>query len=90
MKYTELKQYLKDSAVEIRAMKGQRKGVRYGYVSGLDDLRYKVRHHHIAYCLLRGTEMEDIEGKTREDNAPSRAYVNQIMDSIEPREELAA
>ena len=87
MKYTELKQHIKELATEIKEKKGLRKESKYGYVSGLLELRYRARHHHIAYCLLRGRTMEEIESKTREDNAPSASYVDTIMMSIEPREE---
>ena len=86
MKFTELKQHIKGLAKEIKEKKGLRKGSEYGYVDGLDRLRYEARHHHIAYCLLRGRTMEEIESKTREDNAPNMTYVNQIKMSIEPRE----
>lgn len=90
MKFKELKQKLKEMAVEIRVMKNKRKNVPDGYVPGLDRLRYDVRHHHIAYCLLRGRTIEEIERTTREDNPRNVRYYTEIMNSIEPREEKAA
>lgn len=97
MKFIELKKRIKELAKEIKEMKGLRKDTELrrndtrckygsGYVIGLDKARYEVRHHHIAYCLLRGRTMEQIEPKTREDNAPNSNYYTKIMNSIEPRE----
>ena len=86
MKFTELKQHIKGLAKEIKEKKGLRKESDYGYVAGLDRLRYEARHHHIAYCLLRGRSMSEIEKSCRQDNSPNGAYVNQIKMSIEPRE----
>ena len=87
MKYIELKQQIKELAKDIKEKKGLRKESEYGFVEGLLRLRYEARHIHIAYCLLAGRTMEEIEAKTREDNAPNMTYVNQIMANIEPREE---
>lgn len=86
MKFLELKQHIKNLAQEIKEKKKQRKTSPYGYVSGLDNLRYEVRHHHIAYCLLRGRKMHEIEQKSRKDHAPNGRYINDIKNSIEPRE----
>ena len=81
-----MKQHIKELATEIKEKKGLRKSSEYGYVAGLDRLRYEARHHHIAYCRLRGRTLEEIEPKTREDNAPNSAYYHKIMMSIEPKE----
>lgn len=78
----ELKAYLKETAVEIRNKKAQRKGAPYGRVAGLEGLRYDYRHHHIAYCLIRGKEMEEIERKCRVDNYPDELFVKSIMNPI--------
>lgn len=86
MKFIELKQQIKTLVTEIKEKKQLRKESKYGFVSGLDKLRYDVRHHHIAYCLLRGRTMSEIEKSCRQDNSPNGAYVNQIKMSIEPRE----
>lgn len=89
MKFIELKQHIKELATEIKEKKALRKESKYGFVAGLDRLRYEVRHHHIAYCLLRGRTMEEIEYKSRKDHSPNGRYIAQIMESIEPREVIA-
>ena len=72
--------------MNLREKKGLRKESRYGYVNGLDRLRYEVRHHHIAYCLLRGRSMEEIESSPNEGNAPNASYIDEIKMLIEPQE----
>ncbi len=62
---TLIRQYkseLKQQAKDIRAMKDQRKKVPNGYVSGLFQARYNFRVKHVAYCLIRGRTLEQIEG----------------------------
>lgn len=90
MDLKELKQHIKNLVVDIKEKKSQRKEVPYGYVQGLDRLRYEVRHHHIVYCLLRGRTIEEIERSTREDNPRNIQYYNKIMNSIEIPEDVAA
>ncbi len=86
----EMKSYLKDLVVEIRAMKDKRKGAWCGYVNGLSEKRFTYRHYHIAYCVLRGTPRELIENP-RSDNHPDDRYIDQIVDSMEMKmEELDA
>lgn len=63
-----LKQELKLYAAEIREKKGQRKGSPDGYVEGLFNLQYEYRHHHIAYCLMRGRTIGQIEKNYNPDN----------------------
>jgi len=81
----EMKAYLKETAVKIKEAKKQRKGATYGFVEVLDsynpqiNLRYQYRHHHIAYSLLRGRTMEQIERTCREDNKPNEDYYNLLM-----------
>lgn len=80
----ELKAYLKKTAVEIREKKNQRKGSPYGRVAGLDSLRYEYRHYHVAYCLLRGRDISEIEPRHDEENNPrSDYYIKQIMAPVE-------
>ena len=78
----DLKEALKEAAVEIRNKKSKRKGSLYGVVAGLDDLRYQYRHHHIAYCLIRGRSMEEIERKCAYDNMPDTYYIDRLMKPI--------
>ena len=76
----ELKSYLKNIAQEIRTAKDSRKKVPYGYVAGLDSLRYNARHHHIAASMLRGRTIEQIEAKTNDSH--NSDWVKQIMAPI--------
>ncbi len=81
----ELKEALKEAAVEIRNLKSKRKSAMYGRVAGLDSLRFQVRHYHLAYCLLRGTDRYAVEAKCREDNRPDMDYVRSVMKPVELR-----
>lgn len=89
MKFLELKEQIKELSKEIKDMKGQRKKpfckFSSGYVPGLSEAQYEVRHQHIAYCLLRGRSYSEIEKPKRVDK-PNMSYVSDIMESIEPRE----
>lgn len=71
MKIKQLKQKLKSLSLEIRNQKKLRKDPAHnhgcGYVSGLDDNRHMARHMHVAYCLLRGRTIEQIEGNSKTD-----------------------
>ena len=77
--YKELKAELKTLSKEITTLKSQRKSSPNGYVSGLDNKRYIARHKHIAYCLLRGREYEQIERTCYEE--PDMSYVERIMEA---------
>ncbi len=79
MLFSELKSHLKQLANDIKAKKQKRKGSPGGYVPGLQSDRYEYRHHHIAYCQLRGRTREEIE-KPAEDNKPSDHYIDKIME----------
>ena len=81
-----LKETLKTWAKEITEKKSQRKGAPSGYVSGLDRLRVEYRHHHIAYCELRGTPRERIERKYHE--APYEKWIQRVKDEVEARKEV--
>lgn len=74
-----LKQELKTLAVEIRSLKSTRKQHSNGYVPGLERSQWIARHKHIAYCLLRGKTMEQIENKNREGNKPHQLLVDQYL-----------
>lgn len=39
--------------------------------SSLNTIKFKFRHMHIAYCLLKGRTYEQIEPKVREHNEPN-------------------
>ena len=85
----QLKNYLKDLAVEIRSDKAKRKTLPNGYVPGLLRLRNDYRDHHIAYCLLRGTPREKIEHNI--DYIQSAWYfICKIMDDVSMEKETNA
>jgi hypothetical protein len=48
------------------------------------DLKFEFRHKHIAYCLLRGRTIEQIEMPAK-DNQPDIQYIERIQN--EYREE---
>lgn len=69
-----MKADLKVLATEIRTLKSKRKELR-GYVPGLHNAQYKYRARHIAYCMLRGKSLEQIENKLRDPNDPTHTHV---------------
>ncbi len=68
-KYPELKNELKQLAKAIREWKNNRKQdkrtqlkmVQWEVQSEVDWRKHEFRHKHIAYCMLRGREYEQIE-----------------------------
>lgn len=62
-----MKAELKVLATEIRTLKSKRKELK-GYVPGLAGTQHEFRYKHIAYCLLRGRTLEQIESKVRDVN----------------------
>jgi len=85
-----LKQFLKDTASQIRSAKFQFKqaqknegtsaSITFGLQHQLRKLQYEYRHHHIAYCELRGRTRSQIEPKIREHNEPNETYIKQIKE----------
>jgi hypothetical protein len=67
--YFSLKSELKAISAQIRQLKTTRKKQPNGYVSGLSGLQEDFRAKHIAYCLLRGRTIEQIENR-RVSNPP--------------------
>jgi hypothetical protein len=63
-----MKAELKVLAQEIRTQKSTRKEHQFGYVPGLASNQHDFRCKHIAYCLLRGRTLEQIENKVRDPN----------------------
>jgi hypothetical protein len=80
-----MKADLKVIAQEIKDLKSKRKELR-GYVPGLYDAQQLFRSGHIAYCMLRGRTLEQIEPKLRDPNGFNHAYVRKqavkIIDSV--------
>jgi len=87
-----LKNELKSLASQIRETKQSRKEPRkeslWKIQSRLYDQKFEFRHKHIAYCLLRGRTMEQIE-KPGEDNLPCQSVIDKHMETYawEPRED---
>ena len=70
---------LKALAQEIRSLKSQRKTSPNGYVYGLGSAQFKYRHMHIAYCLMRGKTIEQIENKVNDGNHHSEQDVERYI-----------
>ena len=70
-----MKAELKVLATEIRTLKSKRKESQFGYVPGLDLSRRSFRVKHLAYCMLRGRKLEEIEPKLRD----GMNYINQTV-----------
>jgi len=81
MTYTELKAFIKANALKITKLKKTRKEVPDGYVPGLQNLQYETRHLHIAFCLIRGRTIDEIE-KPAVGNEHNAQYVKRIMDNF--------
>jgi hypothetical protein len=54
-------------------------GIRYDY--DYRELSRDYRHHHIAYCLIRGRQYEQIE-KPAPDNLPDMTLINSIVNEM--------
>ena len=95
-KIRELKEELKETASQIRKLRieyknHQKKGEYSLYIpigSKLKGLQWGFRHKHIAYCLLRGRTMEQIEKKNREGNAPNHQLIKSIMEAYQNEEAI--
>lgn len=81
-----MKADLKQLAKEIRTLKSTRKSFSTGYVPGLSYAQYSFRAQHIAYCLLRGRTLEQIEPKLRDPSSSShtsaRREAARIVESV--------
>lgn len=81
----EVKEQLKIWAKEIRTLKRSRKqDKRNGRVLweieyDIQSLKWSFRHHHIAYCEIRGRSREEIECP-REGNPASQDKIDQLKE----------
>jgi hypothetical protein len=50
----------------------------FNYVSPVVNGKYEFRHKHIAYCMLRGRTIEQIEIPAK-DNQPDMDYIERIQ-----------
>lgn len=53
----------------------------YNASCALGKAQYEFRHKHIAYCLVRGRTMDQIE-KPFHYNKPDMKYVNQLVENL--------
>ena len=82
--YYEIKTQLKEISGTIKNLKISRKDknrkISIGEVdSNIYHLKYKFRHHHIAYCEMRKTPYEKIENP-HPNNLPNRIFIEKIKD----------
>ena len=84
-----LKAKNKELALAIRKARIEHKETQRGNRSGsswkteakLKSLQRDFRHHHIAYCELRGRTRKQIEPKLRDDTPrPEGAYISRIKE----------
>ena len=80
-----LKKFLKETAAEIRITRHQYKEAQrgktteWGLLGKLLKLQREYRHHHIAYCELRGRTREQIE-RPRDNHMPNESYIDDIKE----------
>jgi len=90
-RYPELKSELKQLAKEIREWKNNRKQDKrreldmrqWEIESQVDWRKDEFRHKHIAYCMLRGREYEQIEQYCKV--SPNFDRIKGIMEEYEPK-----
>ena len=90
----EFKEEQKKGAEEIREYRLEVKKAQREHRFGHNDpdpwtlytKSQKWRHHHIAYCMLRGKTYEQVEQKVRDGNEPDMGLVESIMSNYSPPE----
>lgn len=91
-KIFELKERIKLLVIQQKDLRPQRKLHYTGKrevsqgdaISCMRNNKYELRHLHVAYCLLRGRTIEQIEPKTCADKCDhllSMSYVNKLMEA---------
>lgn len=90
-KIRELKAELKELAVQIRKEKRECKEHQKTH-GGSSYFEWRAtaetyRYKHIAYCLLRGRTIEQIEPKNRKGNEPKTYWINKYMELYREPEE---
>jgi hypothetical protein len=69
------------SALKIEIKEMMRSGKYAGRLqSNLIDDKCEWRHLHIAYCMVKGRKLEEIESNCHEDNSPNLAVVQMHID----------
>jgi hypothetical protein len=92
-KYSVIKSELKALASQIRSLKASFKTSQRESHGGGDwnirgeqkQLSFDYRHMHLAYGLIRGRTMEQMEAKVAEGNEPSMAYVEKLVKELESK-----
>ena len=95
-----LKQFIKETAQQIRTTRFQYKeaqrnpnasiNIVWKLLGQLYRLKRDARHHHIAYCELRGRTRDQIE-KPRDNNSPNERLIKEIKEKYAwSEEEIAA
>lgn len=57
----------------------QREGVVTDGQWDIVKAKRKIRHRHLAYCMLRGKRYEQCEQKCRKDNKPNMELIKKII-----------
>jgi len=85
---SKVKKEQKELAKYIKELKSKRKADRrdgwslYKLEDAIFNNKSDYRHRHIAYCLLRGRSMAEIE-TPRESNKPQKFTLNILLDEYE-------
>jgi hypothetical protein len=88
---SELKAYLKAQAATIKETRTNFKNAQRKHSAGetgnpwqlrvsLNSLQWEYRHHHIAYCELRGRSRDEIESP-KENNEPNEDLIQKIKNT---------
>lgn len=81
-----VKTQLKQLAFDIRELKNKiRTTMQSGAYAGRDQfalmqLKHHFRHKHIAYCLMRGRTIDEIEGNAK--TPRDQAYINTLLEQF--------
>ena len=83
-----IKEQLKKEAKEITAKKAEIKTLmQEGKYAGteqwnLESFRHQWRHKFLAYCLLRGRTLDEIENTVREGNEPNQKLIDKYTEEF--------
>lgn len=91
--FAKMKIELKENAIKIRAQKKlvkekQREFGGWREQCRLHAMRWQYRHQHIAYCLLRGRVLDQIEKKSH--RPPSEPLIEVYMAKAREAQDAAA
>ena len=96
-KFLVIKEMLKSEAKELRVLKDEIKSAmrdgsictapNWNFQSKLETLRYDWRHKHIAYCLIKGRSIEEIEPYCSKDNPRNDNLIEKYRKEFEGENE---